>query len=401
MSMILQAVHLMMHLSLVRIVERMLFVVIAIGILTTMKFSIGFNENLILIGFVLLKAIGVFIALYLLGKYILPAVFQKASESIELVFIVGLGWMFFGVLLAFALDFSIAIGAFIAGVSISMLPFSFEIKDRTQGLRDFSLILFFSTIGTQLLLSKELFLASNTLILAVVTVILSPLIIAFITSFFGFDKKNIFIISLIPNQVSEFSFILIVIGIGLGHINSDILTILTTVAIITILISSILSYNINPVFKRVRFLYSMFEWRKKKSKQVWKNHIVIFGVSELGVKVAKYFKNKDIIFVDNDPTKLDVAKGARCEMIYGDTSESNTWFEAHLDKAKIFINTVGNLEADLELQEWLKKHNKKIVTITETDSEKFAKILRKEFDFVLYKEDAKWDKLKGALKKWS
>lgn len=374
--------------------------VIAIGILTTIGLDMSFGENISAISFMILKGAGVFLFMYLLGKYILPKVFQKASESVELVFIVGLGWMFFGVLLAFALNFSIAVGSFIAGISIATLPFAFEIKDRTQGLRDFSLILFFSTLGTQLLLTKELFLSTTTLLLAAISIILSPLIIAFITSFFGFDKKKIFIISLLPNQVSEFSFIIIMIGLQLGHIGNNVLSIITTIAIITIIVSSVLSYNINPVFRKLEVLYRIFEWRRiKSSEKEWSRHVVIFGLGDLGAKLASYFKKENVVFVDNDPEKLEIAKGLHSEMIYGDISTSDVWYRAHLDKAKIFINTVGNdLETDLKIADWLKERNKRIVKVTETDNSDFKKILKKHFNFVLHKEEAKWDKLKGYLK---
>ena len=74
---------------------------------------------------------------YLLNKYIYPRLFNFASQSDELMFLAGMSSVFIFIFLAQFMDFSIAVGAFVAGVTLSTLPYNLEVLNRIRGVRDF------------------------------------------------------------------------------------------------------------------------------------------------------------------------------------------------------------------------------------------------------------------------
>jgi Kef-type K+ transport system membrane component KefB len=194
-------------------------------------------------------ALVLFILLFL-GRYVLPKIFYYAAQSMELIFLVALAWCFSGVGLASTLAFSTTIGAFLAGLAISDLPFSFEITDKAKGLRDFGILLFFLSVGLKLEITKAIFTNWHFYLLIAFVVLFTPLVTSIIAGFLRFTKKEIFVMSMMPTQISEFTLILITFGLTAGHITLNLYTMLTLTIIITIMLSSIIIENLNKLYKK-------------------------------------------------------------------------------------------------------------------------------------------------------
>lgn len=368
--------------------------------------SIGTEANLALSIFMMFgKGIILFFGLFFIGRYILPKVFEYAATSIELVFLVALGWCFLGVGVAGAIKFSTSIGAFLAALAISDLPFSFEITDKVKGLRDFGILLFFLSVGLQLQITKQLFLSWHFYVLILFVIFFTPFITSIITGFLRFTKKEIFIMSVLPNQISEFTLIIMTFGLRAGHISPEIYSLVTVVIVITIMVSSLIGENLNKIYKKLEHKIDFLEWRNVKQpehiKRDLKEHVVILGFGKLGQYIAEYFKKKkkQVMVVDWRPEMMKAAKRLGCIILYGDAGDSDVWEEIRLDKASIVISTIGqNQEDDLDLIEWMKKHNKKAMKIFETNVPKDAKELyKKGADLVLVHDKLEWLQLKKYL----
>ncbi len=348
----------------------------------------------------------VFTALLVVGKYIIPKVFYYAAQSIELIFLVALGWCFVGVGLSGVLGFSTAIGAFLAGLAISDLPFSFEINDKAKGLRDFGILLFFLSVGLQLHVTKSIFTNWHFYLLIAFVVGFTPLVTSIIAGFLRFTKKEIFIMSIMPTQISEFTLILVTFGLTAGHITAELYTMITLVIIITIMLSSWLITNMNWFYKKFENKLDFLEWKHVEKpehlKKDFKNHAVIFGFGKLGQNVADFYrkKKKEVVVVDWRPELIDVAKRHKCVVIYGDAGDSDVWEEIKLRKASVVVSTIGeNQEDDVNLIRWLKKYNPKSLKIMETNVPKNARHLyHAGADVVLVQDNLEWNDLKQYLK---
>jgi len=121
-----------------------LVAIIAIIVFTNGGFAID-SLSIALAKLILILGIAV-----LLQKFVLNKLFRFAARSNEFLVLCALSVLFSFIILAYALDLSIVIGAFIAGVSLANSPFKVELESRISPLRDFFSILFFVALGMQL-----------------------------------------------------------------------------------------------------------------------------------------------------------------------------------------------------------------------------------------------------------
>jgi Kef-type K+ transport system membrane component KefB len=369
--------------------------------------SIGTKASLLVsIGNMFWRGALVLFILLFLGRYVLPKIFYYAARSMELIFLVALAWCFSGVGLSATLAFSTSIGAFLAGIAISDLPFSFEIIDKAKGLRDFGILLFFLSVGLQLEITKEIFTNWHFYLLIAFVVLFTPIVTSIIASFLKFTKKEIFIMSMLPTQISEFTLIIITFGLTAGHITLNLYTMITLTIIITIMLSSIIIENLNKLYKKFEHELDFLEWGQAKVpshvKKELKNHVVIFGFKRLGQYIAKFYKKnkKDVVVVDWTPEAVKEAQRLNCIIMYGDAGDTDLWDEIYLEKADTVISTIGeNLEDDVNLIKWIEKHNPKALKIVETNDPEEAKELYKlGADVVLVQDCLEWNDLELYLK---
>lgn len=347
-------------------------------------------------------AIGLFIVLTLIGRYVVEKFFYKLANSIEMVFLVGLTWCFGAVLLAHYIGFSIEIAAFIAGMSIAHLPFSFEIKDKTRSLQDFGLLLFFFAIGAKVTLDMSIYLSWKFVLLTIFVLAATPIISGTINSFLRMDRKKNFLISVMPIQVSEFSIVLMAIGLKLGQVSEELFSLVVAITVVTIMFSSAFLNNLNPIYKKVGPHLRFLEWRKlarRHHEKPLKNHIVIFGFGRMGEMIVDHYKGRQKVVIEWDPQKIERAKAKKCHIIFGDAGDPDIWEEAALGKANLVISTiVENMDDDINLGKWIRKNHPQTVSVAVTGhKEEVGQLKRAGYDFVLWQDEAGWSHLKKYL----
>src|SRR3989344_1918469 len=116
------------------------------------------------------------------------------------------------------MGFSVAIGAFLAGVAVASSPYRTQISARVKPLRDFFLIIFFILLGSSLSFASGAIQLTNVVILSMFILIGNPLIVIAIMMSMGFRNRTSFLASITVAQISEFSLILMSVGKGLGHV---------------------------------------------------------------------------------------------------------------------------------------------------------------------------------------
>ncbi|HNQ16841.1 MAG TPA: cation:proton antiporter, partial [Candidatus Woesebacteria bacterium] len=206
------------------------FILIAITVVSGQS-DMGLGSTLLLTlgkGMILFSVLGMF------QRYILPKVTEYAAESPELLFLFSLAWGTILASLFSALGFSIEIGALIAGVTLSVSPYSVEIASRLKPLRDFFIIIFFVLLGSQLILSNLAQLLFPAIILSLFVLVGNPIIVIILMNTLGYNRKTSYQAGLTVAQISEFSLILGALGLRLGHLSQEVLSLITLVGLITI-----------------------------------------------------------------------------------------------------------------------------------------------------------------------
>lgn len=355
------------------------------------SFTFDFKQfGYILLGGIALSAFAILVARRFLG-----IIYNKIATSNELLILFSLGWAFLVALGAEAIGFNIEIGAFIAGLSLASLPYTFEINVKAKVLRDFFITIFFVGLGAGLVFAAITPFIVKLVILSLFVLIGNPLIVMVIMGSLGYDKRTSFFTGLSIANISEFSLILVAMGLSLGHLSNDIVSMVTIIGILTMTISSyFMTYN-NQIYNKLRGFLKIFEFKHVKTKLSSKkygmqSHIILLGCGQMGRQILEQIKSfKDEYLVvdhDNGVIKELISKGVSC--IFGDIEDTELLQELDLEDAEIIISTLGDMDNNLFLIRYLNKlprEKRPILIVTADSGRQGLELFNKGADYVILK----------------
>lgn len=335
--------------------------IIALSVLTTSNFSWLFilltlaKTALLLVIGLILKKVG-----------FIDKVFNYASRSTELLFLISIAFVFFFSVLAGLLGLSIIIGAFIAGLCLAGSYFKTEVEGKIRPLRDFFAIIFFVSLGIQLtkISIKEIWLP--LIIFFILIVVVKPLIVAIIVRLFKYKRKTSFLTGMNLAQISEFSLIIAMQGLILGHISSNVFSITVILAIVSIAITPYFLRYDAIFFKMANFIlnpFSKVSESKEKLQYVTKTKrkIIMIGCHRIGSLLLKGLERQKqkVLVIDYNPTIINALIKKKIACIYGDITSEEVLDFIDWKHADLIISTMPILDANLFLINYVKKMNQK------------------------------------------
>ncbi len=336
----------------------------------------------------LVKGLLLFIAMVWLGRKFLPHVFDKIARSPELLFLTTLAWVFLLAALAAEIGFSIEIAGFLAGLALANSAEHFQIANRVRPLRDFFILIFFVILGSSIVLQDWSGITKPILAFSAFVIIGNPLIVLLIMSALGYRKRTSFLTGVTVGQISEFSLILVALGLRVGHLNSSIVSLVTAVGVITIIISAYIITHGDKIFRFLARPLSLLE--RKQTKEVssligeFKKSFILIGAHRTGQAIALSLPAKDLLVIEFDPEVIHMLKRHNLDYIFGDIADPEVFAKANFETAKLVISTNPDLNDNLGLLTELKKLAKRPKIIVRADDEKEAEILYKTgVDYVL------------------
>lgn len=340
---------------------------IAIIILIVVSsFSSGMNIAS-LIASNLLKGALILLVLLPLSYFILPKLSSFFAKSQEFLFLFAITFGLGLASLFYYAGFSIEVGALIAGIMLSMSPYSYEVSSKLKPLRDFFIISFFVLLGSQMVFGEISNLIVPAIIFSLFILIGNPLIVMVLMGIFGYSKNTGFMAGLTVAQISEFSLILVALGVKVGHLSSEILSFVTIIGLITIAGSTYLIMYSEKIYPYLSKYLSVFEKKKIKENKVKEKEYdcILFGENRIGFSIMKTFTNlrKNYLIVDFNPERVKklVSRGIKC--IYGDVSNTEFLDSLRIDKIKLVVSTIPDAETNLMLIHKIREKNKNSVII--------------------------------------
>lgn len=335
--------------------------IVFIGFITSLNnFSFGH------MGMIFVKIVILVLAAVLFNKFLYPKLFKFAAKSNELFFLttvaIALG---FG-LLSEAMGLSLAIGAFIAGVSLANLEYSHEMTVKIQPLRDFFATLFFVTLG--LLIVPEAIKTNLNLIIiiSIITIVIKPIVLLLLLSVVKFKSISSLRASLALSQVSEFTLVIGGLGLALGQIDKEFFSVLALTLIITSITSSYALTYMRFFAEKLQFLGKKIERKNclhyEKLPKNMEGHAVIFGYHRVGQRVVGTLNKlgKKIIVVDFDPDVIEKLEREKINHLYGDMGDKEVLDKVNIKQADVVVSTVPDQQDNCAMIGHAKKENKKI-----------------------------------------
>ncbi|MBS3142180.1 cation:proton antiporter [Candidatus Woesearchaeota archaeon] len=348
------------------IVQDIVAIVVLMGI-TTFTGDLNFADTALT---TVLKGAGFVLIIALISKYVLPRLSFIIAKSQEFLMLFAIAWCFGLAMLLQYLNFSLEAGALVAGITLSISPYRYEISSRLRPLRDFFIVLFFIVLGAQI--SFEGFTAYLPAIIAFSLFILigNPLIMIILMGLLGYTKRTSFMVGTAIAQISEFSLILIALGVSLGHLGPEILSFVTIVGLITIAGSTYFIQYAAKLYPYFSPMLSVFERKGEKvdEHKYYKSRrydVILFGANRIGHDLIKTFKKnrKKLLIVDYNPEVVIEAARQRLDCKYGDANDTELLNELNFAKARMVISTVPDLYTNIFLIKKVRESNKKCIII--------------------------------------
>jgi voltage-gated potassium channel Kch len=245
-------------------------------------------------------------------------------------------------------DFSIAMGAMIAGVSMSSFPYNLDVIAKIRALRDFFVTLFFVSLGMQIVVSSSSVITSAAIIS--IFVILSrfvTVIPALKALKYGYRFGILTSISI--SQISEFSLVIVSVGYGLGHISKDIVSLTAIILIITSTISTYMTLNNHRITGFLLDILGKIGLKERDSAETaTANHrgksLILLGCHRIGSSLIESIKDRyrDFLVVDFSPEVDARLRILNIPFLYGDISHQDTIEEMEIQHAKVIVSSISD-----------------------------------------------------------
>lgn len=336
----------------------------------------------------LLSGGGLVVLFLLIGFFGFPRLIRSVAKSQELLFLFSICWCFVAAALFSFFGFSIEIGALMAGVVLSISPYSTEISAKIRPLRDFFLIIFFIILGLNIQISNINAIFIDAFILSLIALLLKPIILIVLMGFFGYTKRTNFLTGTSLGQISEFSIIVIALAITKGHVGKEILSTLTLTLVITFIISTYMIMYSRGIYGKASEIFTFLKSKKskKRKRSIEKYDAILFGYNRIGFGILNSLKKikKKYLVVDFNPDTIANLTKWRIPSLYGDIDDPDFLDELPLEKISMAVSTIPDFETNLLLIESIREINEKAIIIARAHQIKDAlELYKKGANYVL------------------
>lgn len=335
-----------------------------------------------------LEGVALSVAVLWIGFRVFPKVNSFFARTSEMLFLFATVWGI-GIASLFTLTgFSIEIGALIAGVSLSTLPSRHEIHARMSPLRDFFIVIFFILLGTHMTFGDIGALLPQALILSALVLIGNPLILMTMMRFFGYKKKTGLQTGFTVAQISEFSLILLTLGMSYGHVTQEALSLVTLVGIITIFGSTYLVMYSDSIYAWLEPYLDIFEKKNAQEKTIrHKRHsILLFGGNRIGHDFIEHFKQsgESFLVIDHNPELVKKLEGEGIDVLFGDAGNLDFLESIDRSKVRLVISTIPDAGVNTLIEKTIRaEHPKAIIVVVSHKIDEALEHYEKGIDYVI------------------
>lgn len=327
-------------------------IVVPMMLLTPMLAGEGGNIWLEL-GLLIAKAAGVIVAVLIMARYLVPRLLHAVvlTRSREL-FIISIVVICFAVAWATnMLGLSLALGAFMAGLTISESEYSHQATGLIIPFREIFASFFFVSIG--MLLDVTFFYQHiGIILLATVAVFLIKFIVLVISArLISFPVRTSLLSGFTLFQVGEFAFILAAVGMTAGILAEEPYQYFLAVSILTMALTP---FVIQSSDKLSMALLSKSSARKVKLdgenrdmadvSENLEDHVIIIGYGLNGRQMAQIAKHAGIPYaiIDINTENVEFGKSKGEPIFFGDASNPYMLEHLHVYRARVAVVAISD-----------------------------------------------------------
>ena len=293
---------------------------------------------------------GLFLGLvFLVGVRLIPRLVERVarSGSRELFLLVTMGIALGVGYLTHWFGVSEAVGAFVAGVVLSESDYSHQALSDVIPLRDVFSLLFFASVG-MLLDPGHLVSQWQAVVVVVLAVVVAKgAVFAGVTRAFGYRNVVPLASGLAMFQVGEFSFVLARTGLASGAITQDLYTLVLNTAVITMVLTPLLSGLTSPVYAALARLRAAEPVQTINVRDTaLHDHVIVAGAGRVGLRIARVLREMNLPFVliELDHRRIDQARERGFPIVFGDAAQAAVLQGAGVPRARLLLVTTPAFE---------------------------------------------------------
>ena len=342
-----------------------------------------------------LMEVAAFIGLMLVaGRRVLPWLLWQVTrtgsrELFTLSIIAAAIGIAFGAAMLFSVSF--ALGAFFAGMVMRESEFSHRAAEESLPLRDAFSVLFFVAVG--MLFDPSVLMQQPLKVLAVVGIIMVGKSIAALALVlaFRYPLNTALTVAASLAQIGEFSFILAGLGLSLGLLPQEGMSLILAGALISIALNPLAFSAIAPVRAWVlehselarsleRRQDPFAELPKSTERKYLEGQVVLVGYGRVGQRIAEALGEGGIPYVvaEQNREQVETLRIRGVAAVSGDAADPAVLIQAHITDAAMLVIATSDPVAVRKMAETARVLNPDIEVVLRTHSEDESELLQKE-----------------------
>jgi CPA2 family monovalent cation:H+ antiporter-2 len=286
---------------------------------------------------------------------------------------------------------SFALGAFFAGMVMRESEFSHRAAEESLPLRDAFSVLFFAAVG---MLFEPAILVEQPLhvLIVLAIIVLGKFFAAFVlVLLFRYPLNSALTVAASLAQIGEFSFILAGLGMTLGLLPQEGMSLILAGALLSIALNPLLFAMVSPlntwVLKRSALARKLdsradpfSELPMDTDRKYLENQVVLVGYGRVGRRIAAGLSAQNIPFVvaDKDHDRVEQLRQSGIPAVFGDATQVEVLIQAHiLHAAVLVIATPETIDVRKTVQS-ARQVNPVIQVILRTHNEDEVELLKQE-----------------------
>ncbi|QYY28226.1 MULTISPECIES: YbaL family putative K(+) efflux transporter [Cupriavidus] len=342
-----------------------------------------------------LLQVGAFIALMLVaGRRLLPwflwLVARTGSRELFTLSVIAAAiGIAYGAAQLFSVSF--ALGAFFAGMVMRESEFSHRAAQESLPLRDAFSVLFFVSVG---MLFKPAILIEQPLhVLGTVAIIIvGKSIAAFaLVLAFRYPLNTALTVSASLAQIGEFSFILAGLGLSLGLLPAEGMSLVLAGALISIALNPVL-FALNEPFRRWVLKRSALARRLEQrgdpyaelpmttERKYLEGQVVLVGYGRVGRRIGSALQSRGIPFVVAEQNRelVESLRNRGIAAVSGNAADPAVLIQAHIARAAMLVVAIADPIDVRQMADTARTLNPSIEIVLRTHNEDESVMLRKE-----------------------
>ena len=288
---------------------------------------------------------------FAVSRFGLAPLLRAAAKVPELVLLTAIAWCFVVAGVAQVAGLSREMGALFAGMSIAAFPYGADVAAKLAGIRDFFVTLFFVSLGLTLTVPTL-----DTLVFAAAAVAIVVLgrvaTIAPAAWLVGQGVRTGMVAALNLAQISEFSLVILALGVGFGHVTVALQSALLPAMLLAAVVSTYLITFNDPLARALTRVARRLGVRERDGAVAASDghaparDVVLLGCFREGLALLERIEAElpelkpRVLVIDFNPALAERLQSAGFAWAYGDLAHPETLTHLGLAHARVVVSTI-------------------------------------------------------------